>query len=667
MFGSVTLDVLIGIILIFFLLSIACSAAVEWIAGKRKWRSQTFDKAICQLLHGQLTAAHVTRFFAHPLVRPLSEQPEIGANPAADPHGDPKPDEKRPSYMPAGLFADVLLDLVAKSVPADGLGGTFWRVREALGQATADQYLPANSNLAAALKLFADSAANRVPSDAADPDAARIALLRADIERWYDQTMERAGGWYKRYVQQTLLVMAAVVAIGFNVDTIAITKHLIRVPNARAALVGIAEQTRNKEGAIDASLQQSVKDLTAVANVGVPIGWDIGIKDATNPAFWISKILGIALTIFAVSLGAPFWFDVLNKVSNLRAAGKKPAESTATTGGDGSSGATGSGDAGAPPSAPLPSSPAASAMALAAAPVVAVVTPPKGADTGSPEFWSSDARGRDREDFTTLIDAYDTFASAFLAKAALLAYRPPESLIPFITEVWKFTDCKFIDCRDTQAYVASDANKVVVAFRGTEPTRLRDIIADARIALVEKYGAGNGRVHFGFWTALDCVLKDTLGAAVAAGGKEKQVWVCGHSLGAALATLFALEAQKAGVNVAGVYAYGSPRVGDPVFAQKFPLNKRFFRIVNNEDIVARVAPRAMNYDHVGQFIYLDRNGQIAKSEAPWLRWLNTVVNAMNDFKAAAATTVKDHSMDLYVRKLDNLAAVEKARTAGTGG
>ena len=56
MFGSVTLDVLVGLILIFFLLSIACSAAVEWLAGRFRWRPQTFDKAICQLLGGDRCA-----------------------------------------------------------------------------------------------------------------------------------------------------------------------------------------------------------------------------------------------------------------------------------------------------------------------------------------------------------------------------------------------------------------------------------------------------------------------------------------------------------------------------------------------------------------------------------------------------------------------------------
>jgi hypothetical protein len=100
-------------------------------------------------------------------------------------------------------------------------------------------------------------------------------------------------------------------------------------------------------------------------------------------------------------------------------------------------------------------------------------------------------------------------------------------------------------------------------------------------------------------------------------------------------------------------------VGNAAFASKLAadtaLVNRAYRLVNSEDLVTRVAPRAMGYEHVGGFAYLDDKGQLSLDMSPWLRFLNTVIDAMNDFQKAARGGIKDHSMELYVRKLDNLA------------
>jgi hypothetical protein len=55
----------------------------------------------------------------------------------------------------------------------------------------------------------------------------------------------------------------------------------------------------------------------------LPMGWANSPADA---GAWVIKLLGLLLTSIAVSLGAPFWFGVLNKIVNIRAAGPSPAE-----------------------------------------------------------------------------------------------------------------------------------------------------------------------------------------------------------------------------------------------------------------------------------------------------------------------------------------------------
>ena len=267
----------------------------------------------------------------------------------------------------------------------------------------------------------------------------------------------------------------------------------------------------------------------------------------------------------------------------------------------------------------------------------------------------------------------------------MLAYQSEDTVNRITTQCWGASDCRFIDIDDTQAFIADGGSYVLVSFRGTESSHLQDILADPRFALeppVLKFPANGatrsltfaaGKAHGGFLAALACAVAEiddvvrTFMTTAGPNGNPNTLWITGHSLGAALATLYAARLLYATSNgklpgvggVQGLYTFGSPRVGDPQFvaALATPLAPVTNRFVNHEDIVTRVAPRAMGYDHVGSVMYLDQNGVLDRSMVGWVRFLNTIVDAMNDFKAAARTSVKDHSMELYVRKLENLVNV----------
>jgi hypothetical protein len=155
-----------------------------------------------------------------------------------------------------------------------------------------------------------------------------LKALQAGVERWFNDTMDRAGGWYKRKVQLVLLVLAVALTLGLNADTIMIGNALIRDATLRATVVAAAEQYTSRPAA-DTAQGPSLDGLRAeFADLQLPIGWAYE-ADASQPkdlVWWITKLLGLAITILAVSLGAPFWFDVLNRVTKLRGSGAKPAD-----------------------------------------------------------------------------------------------------------------------------------------------------------------------------------------------------------------------------------------------------------------------------------------------------------------------------------------------------
>jgi triacylglycerol lipase len=191
----------------------------------------------------------------------------------------------------------------------------------------------------------------------------------------------------------------------------------------------------------------------------------------------------------------------------------------------------------------------------------------------------------------------------WLAEAALLTYWDPDQARPRFAAAG--LDAELVESGDTQAYVASMPGAVIVTFRGTEPDRLRDVFDDARFLLVP---SAHGAVHLGFRDALDRVWT-AITARLASLTTSRRVWFCGHSLGAALATLAADRFPA----TAGVCTLGSPRVGDRMFAAAFDarFGARAARYVNDADIVTHLpTPLPLPYQHVGRLRQITPDGRI---------------------------------------------------------
>jgi triacylglycerol lipase len=387
------------------------------------------------------------------------------------------------------------------------------------------------------------------------------------------------------------------------------------------------------------SLQKQIKELQKLERIGFPIGWvapfsanflPFHTEDEAIDGYWITaalflKIIGLFATAFAVCLGAPFWFDLLNKLLKLRT---MAAKTGADSGGEANATVTPSSN----PSAGLKTSAPAETAARIAKPLLGI--------------------GEALRDPSTQFQAAKAY---WLAEASLLAYATPAEIEATVRNQWRFDRIThFNDApTNTQGFLAVGGGVAVLAFRGTEPAQLPDWETDARAFLTASQDFP-GEIHDGFAKALASVYSTVKTAVDALPGSGALLYITGHSLGAALATLCAYRITAArGYPVQGVCNYGSPRVGNSDFAKNYQttLGPRTYRLVNNEDLVTRVPPRALGYEHVGEMVYIDDTGRLQRDIGFWYRFLNLVANAAADFKQAAKTTVRDHSMSLYCEHL----------------
>ncbi len=221
-----------------------------------------------------------------------------------------------------------------------------------------------------------------------------------------------------------------------------------------------------------------------------------------------------------------------------------------------------------------------------------------------------------------------------------------------------FSEARYFTGKSTQCSVVSNNNFLVVAFRGTESRKregqddIRDIVEDIRVdADIRLISSGKkGKVHRGFSDALDEVWQDLNVYVKGLQNEGRNVWLTGHSLGAALATLAAYRYE----DVQGLYTFGSPRVGDEEFARDFRVPA--YRFENNNDIVCKVPPPLPGlYAHTGELKYIDADGKIQGDMSPWERWTDAVEgrfeNTMNSLDHSISglvpDAIKDHVPVLY--------------------
>jgi hypothetical protein len=194
-----------------------------------------------------------------------------------------------------------------------------------------------------------------------------ISKARKNVEKWFDDSMDRTSGVFKRYSQAMALIIGLIIALVLNVDTINLTLYLWREPSVRQVLAANAENFQLPREQLATNPEQTMQEFRdQFVGLNLPIGWVIkesgpegkAIYDTTcqlfpgtDQAFGIPifaseyciapprsnnqtnialKIFGILITAMAARQGAPFWFDLLKRLVNVRSTGPNPAEKEAS-------------------------------------------------------------------------------------------------------------------------------------------------------------------------------------------------------------------------------------------------------------------------------------------------------------------------------------------------
>lgn len=285
MSSSQVLEVAIGLIFVYLLVSTVCSGIKELIARLLDMRAKTLEDAIRNML------ADPNNTITNEI---LQNQLIAGMLPQG----------QKPSYISSRNFALSLFDVIA---PAQQ-GQSF-----------------------AALKAGASKLPEKMQKtvlgllESAQGD---VNIARQRVEHWYDDAMERVSGVYKRRAQIYIAVIGLVLCSALNADTVMIARELWGDQALRTAIVTQAQAKSQVSGACgNKDALQCATDSIRAAEVP-PIGWARdGVRSLPEGGEWLWKILGILISSVAVAMGAPFWFSLLNKVVNLRLTGSPPPDS----------------------------------------------------------------------------------------------------------------------------------------------------------------------------------------------------------------------------------------------------------------------------------------------------------------------------------------------------
>jgi hypothetical protein len=306
------LDLAIGMSFIFLMLALTCSTINETIAGIINSRGKTLAKGIGELLQD---TGLTKQLYEHPLISGITGK--TGEKP------------RLPSYINSNKFALALMDILTGPAAVTNV----------------------NALMAGVASLPNEDTKKLLTSVLQNP---RFKTDQERLEAWYEQGMGRVSGWYKRSTQVRVFVLAAIVTLGMNADAIKMLRALWTNPTLSAVLVEKAK-VRLDKGRPDAqpmATYPNPDDPTASVPTEIPARDVVSEEESqllhqvtswqgdwyddwknhdTRPGIlpWLwylvtNRLGGWIITIFAVSLGAPFWFDLLNKFMNVRNAGKPP-------------------------------------------------------------------------------------------------------------------------------------------------------------------------------------------------------------------------------------------------------------------------------------------------------------------------------------------------------
>lgn len=269
MFSSTVLEVVIGMAFCYGSLALTVTTLQESLSAVFSLRAGMLRACLQRMLHDPAFTGIARALYAHPLISTRTD--------LTGPHA---PQHPGPSYIEPANFAIALIDAIR--------GG--------------------GAALDSAIAAVPDPQLRRTLNTLYLQTGGDVQRFQAALGGWFDSTMARLSGAYKRRQLLVSFLLALLLAILLNIDSIHLFQTLWRQP-ALAAAIGAVP------AALDAKL---VNDLATL-----PIGWT-SFPPVLDGAFAL-QVTGWLITASTTLFGAPFWFDILQRAINLRSTGAKPA------------------------------------------------------------------------------------------------------------------------------------------------------------------------------------------------------------------------------------------------------------------------------------------------------------------------------------------------------
>ena len=339
-----SIDVAIGAVFLFLLLTFLASAILEIISRAMNWRGRNLYEAIAGMLEGSKLVKPLD-VVSSPMVVALGRDPKLIPRIDVLERAGWRPPCKRvpPSYIPPATFSGAILEVLlregAAQLSTDGRSaelspdGAIKAIRAVFGE-----------------QLDSKDALSSVLITTLATQGSSIQAVRLALEKWFNDTMDRASGWYKRRTQSVLLFLGLLTAFICNINTISVVQWLWKSDAARQAVLVAATNyekqasSGSKPVAGSGSSDPTYKELATrvstadqeIYSLQYPIGWNIRSEVPGSPhCFWslerrdhsnlLQYLLGCLITAIAISMGSTFWFNALQTLINIRSSGPKPS------------------------------------------------------------------------------------------------------------------------------------------------------------------------------------------------------------------------------------------------------------------------------------------------------------------------------------------------------
>jgi hypothetical protein len=279
MFNSTVLDVAAGLVLVFLAVSLITATITEALASILKWRASTLLRGVEELLNDSNASGLAGELYKHALVNPRADGTAKTATAL----------KTLPAYIDPKHFADALMDIT--------------------GIANAP-------NVTNAINQIADPQIKQLLTGIEKRAAGNVDVIRDQLASWFDSSMDRVSGVYKRRAQLVSFIVAFIIVFMLNLDTITLARELWRQPLLARTIAPVANQSPAE------ALQQ-------LDGLRLPIGWTKTREDElSGPRSQVKffVLAGWLLTAISTLFGAPFWFDTLQQFVRLKGSGPSPAE-----------------------------------------------------------------------------------------------------------------------------------------------------------------------------------------------------------------------------------------------------------------------------------------------------------------------------------------------------